>query len=192
MTTPATTPADGELLPCPFCGGKAKLARHENPNRHDIYGRPHIYSIDCMDCAASAVNRYDRDVSIADWNRRAIPSLAQSSTADVLWPLIEKYADAVSLYNEAVRIDVDIDKAGYECLEIERQLGAALATPSPGKADTERFAFLIERGLELIACECQVGPPRMWTLGGLSQSIGWFPTQREAIDAAIQQERDKQ
>jgi len=65
----------------------------------------------------------------------------------------------------------------------------ALATPSPGKADAERFAFLIDRGLELIACEREVGPPRMWTLGGLSQSIGWFPTQRAAIDAAIKSDK---
>jgi len=76
--------------------------------------------------------------------------------------------------------------------QMRAAIAAALATPSPGKAEAERFAFLIDRGLELIACECEVGPPRMWTLGGMSQPIGWFPTQRAAIDAAIQQERDKQ
>jgi hypothetical protein len=58
--------------------------------------------------------------------------------------------------------------------------------------DAERLTWLIDRGLELIACECEVGPPRMYTLGGMSQSIGWFGSQRDAIDAAIQQERDKQ
>lgn len=51
-----------------------------------------------------------------------------------VWTLVEKYADAVSLYNEAVRIDVGIDKAGKECLAIEKQLRTALsATRQPGE-----------------------------------------------------------
>jgi hypothetical protein len=58
--------------------------------------------------------------------------------------------------------------------------------------DAERLTWLIDRGLELIACECEVGPPRMWTLGGMSQSLGWFASAREAIDAAIQQGRGTQ
>lgn len=61
-----------KLKPCPFCGGEAKLARHENPNyRRDTYGRHYVYSIDCMECAASAGNRYNEDVIVAAWNKRA-------------------------------------------------------------------------------------------------------------------------
>jgi len=130
MTRPATTPADGELLPCPFCGGDS----HARPEEQH---EPGCYFI--ILARLKAAPRGDISLVpelLAAWNRRA--------------------------------------------------------TPSPGKADAERLAFLIDRGLELIACECEVGPPRMWTLGGMSQPIGWFPTQRAAIDAAIQQERDKQ
>lgn len=43
------------------------------------------------------------------------------------WALIENYADAVCEYNAAVRIDVGIDKAGAECLRIEKELRAHLA-----------------------------------------------------------------
>jgi len=125
MTIPATTPADGEMLPCPFCGNDASIVRHDN-----------AFYAQCVEprCGIEGPFRKTAAGASAAWNRRA--------------------------------------------------------TPSPGKADAERFAFLIDRGLELIACECEVGPPRMWTLGGMSPPIGWFPTQRAAIDAAM--ERDRQ
>lgn len=43
-----------------------------------------------------------------------------------VWTLIEKYSDAVAQYNEAVRIDVGIDKAGAYCLAVEQELRALL------------------------------------------------------------------
>ena len=43
-----------------------------------------------------------------------------------VWTLIEKYADAVAQYNEAIRIDVGTDKAGADCLAVEQELRAML------------------------------------------------------------------
>jgi hypothetical protein len=49
----------GELLPCPFCGGKAEVHFGRNPNEIDEF----VYCI----------NRYCNTTknSIAEWNKRA-------------------------------------------------------------------------------------------------------------------------
>ena len=167
MTIPATTPADGELKPCPFCGS-AKLSLD-----CDAYKN---YYILCDACGCQTSGDHDRDGAIAAWNRRATPSPGKAPEP-VAW-IRMRTLDAENDYAEFTVNKPNPNETRWTPLYA-----------SPGKADPERFAFLIDRGLELIACECEAGPPHMWTLGGLSQSIGWFPTQREAIDAAM--ERDK-
>jgi len=182
MTTPATTPADGELHD-DFRGDDAQL----------------------ISCIKALISMNDAGALVPHGiggHARALLSaaavrlyLATPSPGKAQEPVAWHIGNADGTINSigAVYIRRSLAEkhiASYEDGEIDAAIVPLYA--SPGKADTERFAFLIDRGLELIACECEVGPPRMWTLGGLSQSIGWFPTQREAIDAAVQQERDKQ
>lgn len=83
-TTPATTPAAGELLPCPFCGGEAKKMDHRL-----------VWSIKCVDCTCQVFGKRspepDEDMECDDaywaaiektadeaWNRRAAPSLGRA------------------------------------------------------------------------------------------------------------------
>lgn len=54
------------LLPCPFCGGEAVPCYQ----RDDIGD----WKVKCTGCGAVSCPdgmRYDRDLAIADWNRRA-------------------------------------------------------------------------------------------------------------------------
>lgn len=69
-----------ELLPCPFCGGKAEVERSQERFEYSINGGPdsvmdYGYYVYCMKCDASVglinVPPNDRDVAIANWNRRA-------------------------------------------------------------------------------------------------------------------------
>jgi hypothetical protein len=60
MTTPATTPADGELLPCPFCQGT-----HVKPIEED--GRWAVY---CFYCTISGPDEVFRSDAILSWNAR--------------------------------------------------------------------------------------------------------------------------
>jgi len=51
-----------------------------------------------------------------------------------LWGLIEDYADAVSEYNSALRIDVGVDAAGKACIAAEAKIKAALTAATPASA----------------------------------------------------------
>ena len=70
-----------KLLPCPFCGGEPKLAAHPGRGR-GLHAGETVYSIDCMTCGASAVNRYREHVIVAAWNRRAAPPAATRRSGD--------------------------------------------------------------------------------------------------------------
>ena len=65
--------------------------------------------------------------TIPDPLKLARDALQSPTSRGPTWALIENYADAVCEYNAAVRIDVGIDKAGAECLRIEKELRAHLA-----------------------------------------------------------------
>lgn len=61
-----------QLLPCPFCGGEAKI----------LEGAPGLYSADntlyhakCQSCGSCGASIYDhgRGGAIAAWNRRSVP-----------------------------------------------------------------------------------------------------------------------
>ena len=62
----ATTVKWRELLPCPFCGGEAVPCYQ----RDDIGD----WKVECKGCGAVSCPdgmRYDMDLAIADWNKRA-------------------------------------------------------------------------------------------------------------------------
>jgi Lar family restriction alleviation protein len=54
------------LLPCPFCGGEA-VPCYQRDDLGD-------WKVECTGCGAVSCPdgmRYDRDLAIADWNKRA-------------------------------------------------------------------------------------------------------------------------
>ena len=59
-----------ELMPCPFCGGEAKL--HLDPIPFDTWDA-HTYVVGCTDsdCAGASGIGLDRQHVIDGWNRRA-------------------------------------------------------------------------------------------------------------------------
>ena len=52
-------PDPEELLPCPFCGGKAKL-----------YRKPFVSWVACVDCPVYMYREHDYKDAIRAWNRR--------------------------------------------------------------------------------------------------------------------------
>ncbi len=63
------------LLPCPFCGGKAELRQKGND-----FTAKRFLTIKCIDCHAQMTNGAIRNslewlygISVEKWNRRAIP-----------------------------------------------------------------------------------------------------------------------
>jgi len=60
------TATEGELLPCPFCGGEGE-ARHW----------PHGWRTHCIDCRVWTPHRSSKSQTIEDWNRRATPTATE-------------------------------------------------------------------------------------------------------------------
>jgi len=71
-----------ELLPCPFCGGKAKLYL-------SCFGGPDM-AVECVDCGMGTHNG-DRDEETAQWNRRA--AIAE---LDTLYVVLRKVPNALN------------------------------------------------------------------------------------------------
>lgn len=110
MTT--TTADKGELLPCPFCGGEAKVVmRDVEPQGDSWYGKKEETFVLCG-CGACLFDGYfhegfgtnQTEAAIAAWNRRPTnegqDGLTDEDKIDysnpdgaVVWHLIERHAD---------------------------------------------------------------------------------------------------
>ncbi|KKK75499.1 hypothetical protein LCGC14_2873110 [marine sediment metagenome] len=89
--------AEGELLPCPFCGGKAELGD----------GRFHDWKVECEECFVE-VTHLERDAVINLWNTRT--------------PAVPALCDALEV-TEDMFIDVLIDLHPGLSGEMEREKG---------------------------------------------------------------------
>ena len=72
------------LLPCPFCGGIAKIVRWTKRGGDDHY------TANCTSCDATATDESDRDEAMASWNSRAAPTIDKGPLVE----LVEKWANA--------------------------------------------------------------------------------------------------
>jgi hypothetical protein len=57
----------GELLPCPFCGGKGKLRTYPRIALHNDY------CVKCVSCQAETLTRHNDLAAISAWNTRTPP-----------------------------------------------------------------------------------------------------------------------
>jgi Lar family restriction alleviation protein len=71
-----------ELLPCPFCGGSAKVTGSR-------YGSARAYQVMCLDCNASSGFLAFEEDAIAAWNRRADIAAAAIAERDALRAVLE-------------------------------------------------------------------------------------------------------
>ncbi len=61
------------LLPCPFCGGRAGIGTQYESNVHE-----HFHFVNCQDCLASTdqlngdANRYTMEEAAELWNHRTL------------------------------------------------------------------------------------------------------------------------
>lgn len=190
MTTPATTPADGELLPCPFCGaGETVLHVNKGTWLGRGYGEPVSVEIRHW-CPqepgqpSRPILRIGRDESsaIAAWNRRATPSPGKAPEP-VAWrhEIVEPTGQHLTLYSASP------DNQWSHWIGQYRDECRYTATPlyaSPGKAaaeDAARYRWIAENAIVETA---------QWRNDGRDPASTKHVLDR-AIDAAIQQERDK-
>ena len=82
-----------DLLPCPFCGGKADIDYDGS-----VYDGTHVYCTECDIRTESYKTKtgstWDVDAAIAAWNRRALPAVQPDDAvtvqeaARVLWDFL--------------------------------------------------------------------------------------------------------
>lgn len=84
-----------DLLPCPFCGGKAYMFRDYPP---DVEGT--FYACKCKDCGAQSKSHYARETCPiffegvrASWNTRILADAEALKAADALVEAIHNLAD---------------------------------------------------------------------------------------------------
>ncbi len=118
----------------------------------------------------SDVERFGKLVADAREARLAADSRQQGALSDEhrIWPLVEKYADAVSLYNEAVRIDVGITKVGNACLSVEKELRALLEAALLSRASSPR-------------AEAQAVLSNDFARNTLNSIANWFESRSETV-----------
>ncbi|MDB6454749.1 Lar family restriction alleviation protein [Falsirhodobacter sp. 20TX0035] len=86
-TAPAAEPVDGEMLPCPFCGGPPdRLTLDEDDGKHNAGGDV-IY---CKRCGASSHVEFGFKENLVDrWNTRTSPPPSAAPTDSEEGPCVE-------------------------------------------------------------------------------------------------------
>lgn len=94
MPTETTLPAEKvELLPCPFCGGKAAWGEGEQKTR---YGNEQAY---CTNCYAMTAPEGTKAKAARSWNTRAtaqptpVSATTQQGAPERVWLELERFPD---------------------------------------------------------------------------------------------------
>jgi len=121
-----------ELLPCPFCGGKASV-RHERDLYLDRYQR---HFVKCGSCGASGSEKIANEDDaygaiqsvLAGWNRRS-----QEPDGWRLVPVEPDHGMGIAGFLEAQKLDVASLPLFDMCVRIYRAMLAAAPSPKEGK-----------------------------------------------------------
>ena len=169
-----------ELLPCPFCGGKATFD-------HDDNGWNWVVCEKCgvsTNCRVSAMDDC-KPILAEAWNRRASPASAPEG-----W----KWRRHARTRWEAVGHWDSIEEMAYNDMlgrgwDVEKLYSHAAPTPpvSEGRKDAERLNYLQEHGATVHLVSTTNSNLLSFVIGGLHRSKRL--NLREAIDAAMQEDK---
>lgn len=135
-----------ELLPCPFCGGEARL--YENPP----YEPPGMFFVRCDPCDLVYDKAWDvpRDQAIAAWNTRQASTaalqervkrmeqqLAEAKRPDLFWCDADPEAGYIDV-REAMEADLGWDaEGGVAVIREGKQLGVRYYAILPAADDSD-------------------------------------------------------
>jgi Lar family restriction alleviation protein len=129
-----------ELLPCPFCGGAAKIVHH---HKYAVTAR-------CMACECDGPDVETEAEAIAAWNLRTIPTFCDRCSS----PVACKDGCQISPSKRALRTSPPPSGEAGEVVERVQKARAAIASLVPDYAnradDTDNqagFRNAIEQGL---------------------------------------------
>lgn len=150
---------DAELLPCPFCGGKAEAKKPDMSYEFTL--------IKCQECDAQSDERIDLEDAAEAWNRRAPAAPVPQG-----WKLVP--VESTEAMARAFRAD---DAPGYFCMTTlrcadfsERYAAMLAAAPQPLEGlKRENPATKPE------AAPVQLPEPSAWMLGcqTMGGDVGW-------------------
>jgi hypothetical protein len=178
-----------DLLPCPFCGGDAKVVtRDVEPQGDPWYGSKVERLVECDSCACTMFDRYwhegfhDPEAAIAAWNRRAPPAQPADAVERVDLPgvnddTIQRIQRIIAWYDECreVHYSAWIDALGTLNIHQMREILGALkylyaAAPQPAALSAPRTAALDAAAARIAELEKALRP---FARLGKATSVHW-------------------
>lgn len=190
-------PADGGLLPCPFCGsGPAVCIQNASFSGIEVIYWHGLHFVNCGTCGAEGAKCEDETDAVSAWNRRAIPAAQDGAE-------VELVTDADELRAELRRALAQIDSLDSECDRLHAQTEAA--RDEARRMDLARNQFLGERNMLAEALrdiqrgdmtnmmeltEAEAARARAtWALRKIGEPVGDFRAERDALKADVERLR---
>lgn len=169
-TTPTNTRSQGgaeALLPCPFCGGSASLARCG-------FGTARVT---CMDCGSEGKYCQSHADAIAAWNTRSLAAPASAQEALTLAQLNE--------CARAAQVDFALDKATSFEVAFARRIEAAhgIASRAPSAA-VQQGESPSEKQKKLMDLADRIDHEQLWRWAGMHHDK-MTPEQQDRMNAGV-------
>jgi 5-methylcytosine-specific restriction endonuclease McrA len=164
-----------KLLPCPFCGGKAEACYQ----RDDLGD----WKVECQGCGAVSCPegmRYDRDLAVADWNKRITNQRAiKDLTTMAKRTPKAKTAESAEKKPRAQR--TQRTRAGGEMTEA--QFWSFLR--SNLRLTSRKWAPISRHALNACKRPSQSDNKRLKFEHQCAQCLGWFPRKQVEVDHIV-------